>query len=70
MLDREKFAWIVAANGGELPQLAGGATEKVILRESKKTQEEWGPTEGGEEGAEKGGKLIFSHLAFLKFLTH
>lgn len=36
MLDRAKFAKIVAANGGELPSLAGGATEKVILRESKK----------------------------------
>ncbi len=56
MLDREKLAQIMAANGGELPQLAGGATDKVILRESRKTQETtWGPEEGGEEGAEKGG---------------
>lgn len=31
-----KLAEILAANGGELPPLAGGATEKVIYRESKK----------------------------------
>jgi Uncharacterized conserved protein (DUF2190) len=57
-----KLKDILAANGGELPRLAGGATDKVLLREVKLAHEEFAPTAEELEKGETGKQFYFVEL--------